>query len=188
MRARLLASLLVLTACVSTPAVVPEPRASAETPSVEPPREPRCVAPRYALVGGDPSTALPLDEAPALDHDMFIPVFEGDLDGDGKHDAIVNLGICGNWGECIHVVFLGCGGGVFSLASEPDHYAFGFSVEPSAEGLPTPWELVRGELQEADRVTRLRWEVRDGRAARASADTADNSKSSAPARPGGASE
>jgi hypothetical protein len=119
---------------------------------------------------------------------MFIPVFEGDLDGDGKHDAIINLGWCGNWGDCIHVVFLGCGKGVFSLASEPDHYAFDFLVEPSTEGPPAIWELVRGELEEADRVTRVRWQVRDGRVARASADTADRSRSSAPAHPVAASQ
>jgi hypothetical protein len=58
---------------------------------------------------------------------------------------------------------------LFSLASDPHHYAHGFAVEPSGEGPPAMWELVRGEMDRAHEITRVRWEIREGRAAPSSA-------------------
>lgn len=186
MNARSLPVLALLSiSCGSTTAPAPERRAADEPPSVkptarveppvraEPPTSvvPPCPEPRYRLhLDRDPPTIEGVDGEPALDYDKVGPVFEGDLDGDGIQDAIIDLGWCGNWGDCIHVVLRGCDEPqLFSLASDPHHYAFGFVVEPSAEGPPVIWELVRGEMDRAREITQVRWEIREGRAARASA-------------------
>jgi hypothetical protein len=144
------------------PLVRVEPTASAVPP---------CPEPRYRLhLDRGPRTIEGVDGAPALDHDKVVPVFEGDLDGDGIDDVIIDLGLCGNWGDCIHVVLRGCDEPqLFSLASDPHHYAHGFAVEPSGEGPPAMWELVRGEMDRAHEITRVRWEIREGRAAPSSA-------------------
>jgi hypothetical protein len=147
---------LVGASCGASPCVAPdEPSASVE----------QCPAPRYALtLSGDHPTIETLDGAPPLEHDSLALVLEHDLDGDGIKDKIVSLGLCGNWGECVHVILRGCGADVFSLASEPDHYAVGFTVEHDGEGPPVLWETTRGGVAGDDEVGRVRWELRGGRA------------------------
>lgn len=102
--------------------------------------------------------AAPLDYGDGIDES-----YQGDLDGDGLDDFILNLGACGNWGYCVQAILMGRPDAWFSLAMEPDYY-YEFVVEPSVDGTSvTLWELTRGASAMRDDLGRFRWEPRDGR-------------------------
>lgn len=123
--------------------------------------KPSCPGPRYRLdLAGATATLVPIDGAPALDRERIEVVIADDLDGDGDLDHVLSLGRCGNWGECIHAVLLGCGGsGLATLASEPDLYAYGFTREARDDGPPLLWELTRTAIAGDDELGRVRWEL-----------------------------
>jgi hypothetical protein len=127
----------------------------------------RCGEPRYRFdLQARPLLIEPLDDAPALEVEDEIHLdYAGDIDGDGREDAILFLGMCGNWGDCIYAIMLGCGDDEYVLAADPD-YAQGFDVVMDERGVPTLWERTRGASGAADDIGRQRWEIRDGRARR----------------------
>lgn len=145
----------------------PDPAAIAEqllrfSPDHSPLARP-CLEPRYRLELERAVT--PIGEAPPLTQDRVRAVFSGDLDGDGDQDAIVDLGFCSSWGDCLFGVFLRCAEpDVYALASPPNHYAQSLDAVPRADGPPELWESIRGEMEAANTITRVRWELRDGRA------------------------
>lgn len=49
-----------------------------------------------------------------------VPV-TADLDGDPEPDAIIELGLCGNWQHCWHVVLQACGRGAYRAVWGPDY-------------------------------------------------------------------
>ncbi len=53
--------------------------------------------------GTTPETQYEHEWSAMLDRSRVV-----DIDHDGLDDRIVNLGACGNWGDCIQVVLLGC--------------------------------------------------------------------------------
>ncbi len=57
-----------------------------------------------------------------------------DLDGDEYADHVVNLGACGNWGDCVRVVLVGCGNDRYHAVWGPE-YALGLTVVPGRHWL-----------------------------------------------------
>jgi hypothetical protein len=89
----------------------------------------------------------PLDDLPrfrASPHGEYdateaVQLWEADLNGDGIIDRAVSYeGTCGNYGECVVGVYVGCGGDELVVVRGPD-YEYGLDVgatETVVDGVP----------------------------------------------------
>ncbi|MFH1468750.1 MAG: hypothetical protein ABIO70_30460 [Pseudomonadota bacterium] len=135
---------MLLAACgpaPAPPATPPPPTPASTAPPQHPPHAAPAAcpgdlgAPDVRLVEGGPEDRDPL---------VFVPLAggagepgrveqQGDFNGDGVTDLVVNHGYCGSAMECMVAVYLGCGEATYRRAWGPA-YAYGLYVGAEAEG------------------------------------------------------
>lgn len=132
---------LALIGCGGSPA--PQPAVEAppfEAPAPDAPEAPE--APEAADARGasdDPGCEWRVQGGVLVHPDLEgrdpVEPTEVDLDGVPPIDLVADLGACGNWGDCEHVVLQACESGGYRAVWGPD-YAQGLDVAARAEAAP----------------------------------------------------
>ncbi len=145
------ALLILLGACASTP---PEPQA---TPDITPATRAETTPQGEALAQPDDAPsgcdwrvqegrAIGPEVAPEDDYTQQLKAV--DLDGQAPEELIVNVGGCGNHGDCMHVLLQACDATTYRALWGPD-YAQELSLEPRSPQQPFATLMVGGRSAQA---------------------------------------